>query len=104
MLDVELSRLTVGDLWTVIQPKMITTGELDKIKMEVPAFKPGWLTDTVCIFALQKRIPIIYDLKFTYRRFAGMCCNLFGTIGFGTARTSPCVVYSVKLTTNIFVI
>ena len=68
MLDVELSRLTVGDLWTVIQPKMITTGELDKIKMEVPAFKPGWLTDTVCIFALHKRIPIIYDLKFTPRR------------------------------------
>ena len=60
--------VTVGDLWTVIQPKMITTGELDKIKMEVPAFKPVWLMDTVCIFALQKRIPIIYDLKFTHHR------------------------------------
>ena len=54
MLEVQLSRLTVADLWTVIQPKMLTPVELEQIKNEIPAFNPGWLIDTVCIPVLQK--------------------------------------------------
>ena len=50
MLEVELIKVTVADLWTVIEPKQITNAECNKLRKEVTSFTPGWLTDTVRMF------------------------------------------------------
>ena len=50
MLEVELIKVTVADLWTVIEPKQITKAECQKVRKELPSFTPGWLIDTVRMF------------------------------------------------------
>lgn len=52
MLEVQLVKITVADLWTIIEPTEITSEEYKQIKEEVPAFIPGWLTDNVCTLVL----------------------------------------------------
>ena len=42
------TKITVGDLWTLIPPSEQTLREEKRVQESVPDYTPGWLTSTVC--------------------------------------------------------
>ena len=50
-LDFGLAKLTRRDIWSLIPPQEVPTGQYSKIKNEVPDFVPGWLSDMVRKFS-----------------------------------------------------
>lgn len=57
MLEIGPAKITVSDLWTVLDPSEVTPAETAKVKREVDDFSPGWLTDHVSTYIY--RIPYI---------------------------------------------
>ena len=49
LLDFGAVTLAAIDVWSIIPPRELPADDLKQIKIEVPAFTPGWLTDTVRI-------------------------------------------------------
>ena len=46
-LDFGPAKLTRRDVWSLIPPQEVPSGQYSKIKKEVPDFVPGWLSDMV---------------------------------------------------------
>lgn len=47
MLEIGPVKITVSDLWTVLEPSEVTPAESARVKTGVAQFLPGWLTDAV---------------------------------------------------------
>ena len=47
MLEIGPVKITVSDLWTVLEPSEVTPAEAAKVNTEGAQFLPGWLTDAV---------------------------------------------------------
>ena len=47
MLEIGPVKITVSDLWTVLDPSEVTAAEAARIQTGVAQFLPGWLTDAV---------------------------------------------------------
>ena len=47
VLDIGPFKVTCSDLWSTLQPAILSTPVAKQIEEEVPGFVPGWLTDTV---------------------------------------------------------
>lgn len=61
MLEIGPVKITVSDLWTVLDPSEVTAAEAARIQTGVAQFLPGWLTDAVNdIFQPMHPIIILY--------------------------------------------
>ena len=61
MLEIGPVKITVSDLWTVLDPSEVTAAEAARIQTGVAQFLPGWLTDAVNnIFQRMHPIIILY--------------------------------------------
>ena len=62
MLEMGPVKITVSDLWTVLDPSEVTPAEAARIKVGVAQFLPGWLTDAVSmnIYSILNPILILY--------------------------------------------
>ena len=47
MLEIEPMKITVRDLWAILELSEVTPAEAARVKTEVAQFLPGWLTDAV---------------------------------------------------------
>lgn len=47
MLEIGPVKITVSDLWTVLEPSEVTPAESARVQIGVAQFFPGWLTDAV---------------------------------------------------------
>ena len=68
MLEMGPVKITVSDLWTVLDPSEVTPAEAATIKAGVAQFLPGWLTDAVSmdIYSILHPILILYMMIFSH--------------------------------------
>ena len=85
VLQFEMSKLTLVDLWSLISPKLaIKFGKLDQIKQVLPTFQPGWLTSDVSIVVFRNVFHLFIEGRFALQLYRSntkpICCAVYACL------------------------